>query len=144
MWDLLEHLAHPTKAIKQVHAMLNPGGLLALEVPVRDSLLHWIAKASYRLSFGWIVRPVYLVCGVHHLQYFSERSVKVFLEQCDFQVIECCRAETDISALKRNNPGLKSRAYNMILETLFFLARILKKENKIVIIAKKNDDADNC
>jgi len=137
MWDLLEHLAHPTAAIKQVHAMLNPSGLLALEIPVRDSLLHWVAKALFRLSFGRVTRPLFLTYGVHHLQYFSEKSIVSFLEGNGFDVCECNRAETDISALKRSDSSLKGWSYNIVLGSLFFFAKIIKKENKIIVLARK-------
>ncbi len=137
MWDLLEHLANPGLAVKKVNKILNPGGLLVLEIPVRDSLLHWVAKVLYKMSFGCVTRPLFLTYGVHHLQYFSEKSIVSFLERNSFEVCECSRTETDISALKQSGHSFYNIAYNAILVSLFALARIFHKENKVILLTMK-------
>jgi len=137
MWDLLEHLARPNAAIEKVHSILNPGGLIVLEVPVRDSLLHWAAKTLYRLSFGRIRRPLFLTYGVHHLQYFTAKSMSALLNEHGFDVLDNRRDETNLEAVRRKSGGFKSRLYNSSLNVLFWLARFLGKQNKLVVIARK-------
>ncbi len=137
MWDLLEHLAKPKTALEKVRSILNPDGLLVLEIPIRDSLLHWTAKALYRLSFGIIRRPLFLTYGVHHLQYFSEKSIVSFLELNGFTLLERKRAETSLEALKKKQDGLKSSLYNISLYLMFSLAKLIGKKNKLVLIARK-------
>ncbi len=137
MWDLLEHLAQPKNAIQKIHSILHPNGLLVLEIPIRDSLLHWTAKGLFRLSFGKIQRPLFLTYGVHHLQYFSERSIIEFVEHNGFKVVEHERAETSLDALRKNGGGLKAELYNHALAMMFSLARLIGKQNKLVLIARK-------
>ena len=53
MWDLLEHLADPIAALRKAFALLRPGGVLIVETPARDSVVHWIAKLAYPSSRRW-------------------------------------------------------------------------------------------
>lgn len=137
MWDLLEHLAEPKVAIEKVFSMLNHGGLLALEIPIRDSLLHWAAKGLFWASFGKVRRPLFLTYGVHHLQYFSEGAVVSFLVDQGFEVIRSRRTETSLDALRKKSGGIKSVLYNLSLNVLFVVARLIRRQNKLVIIARK-------
>jgi 2-polyprenyl-3-methyl-5-hydroxy-6-metoxy-1,4-benzoquinol methylase len=144
MWDLLEHLPDPYVAMRQVHHVLRPDGLVVLEIPVRDSFIHWLVKGAYHVSFGRIRRPLFLVQGIHHLQYFSEDSIQGFLAKNGFEVVEVHRAETHLQALyKRPGRGLfswiKAGAYNTAIRLAFLCGRILKKQNKLIILARKRN-----
>lgn len=141
MWNLLEHLPDPCMAMKKVRNLLKPDGILVLEIPVRDSLIHWLVKGVYKFSLGRIKRPLFLVYGIHHLQYFSKRSIQRFLEVNGFEVAEQYRSETDLGALrKRPGKGLFSRAevwaYNTGIRGAFLLGNLLRRENKLLIFAK--------
>lgn len=138
MWDLLEHLARPNMAIEKAFLMLNRGGLLVLEIPIRDSLLHWAAKGLYWVSFGKVRRPLFLTYGVHHLQYLSEKSVVSLLVEHGFEVIRSSRAETSLDALRKKSSGIKHVLYNLSLNVLFVVARLIHRQNKLVIIARKS------
>ncbi len=142
MWDLLEHLPDPHVAICKVYKMLMPSGLLVLEIPARDSFIHWLVKEVYRISLGQISRPLFLVYGIHHLQYFSENSIRKFLMRNGFEIVEVHRDETDVQALCRGpKRDLISRInailYNTFIRLAFFLGRLLRKQNKLVVFAKK-------
>ncbi len=142
MWDLLEHLSNPREALKKANILLNTRGIIVLEIPVRDSLLHNLAKILYRLSFGKIKRPLFLVCGIHHLNYFSEKDICKMLIECGFSSIETYRGETDLDALYRKPLGGKrivNHMYNWTITILFYLARLLNKQNKLIIFAEKLD-----
>ena len=71
MWDFLEHLSDPIAALHKAYGLLRPGSVMVVETPARDSIVHWIAKLSYKMSFGRATSPLYLTYGLHHLQYFS-------------------------------------------------------------------------
>lgn len=140
MWDLLEHLAAPRKALLKAHDLLNPDGVLVLEIPARDSLLHDLAKFLYRFSAGRICRPLFLVCGVHHLHYFSENHICKLLHESGYEVEKVFRGETDLSSLYRGQQGkrgLKALAFNISLSLIFRFARVVDRQNKLIIFAQK-------
>jgi 2-polyprenyl-3-methyl-5-hydroxy-6-metoxy-1,4-benzoquinol methylase len=144
MWDLLEHLAEPGPAVRKVRDVLRPGGLLVIEQPVRDSFIHFLAKAVYKVSFGRIPRPLYLVYGIHHLQYFSEASMKRFLADNGFEVLEAYRDETSAQSLDRRPESTFSNraavmAYKAGMRLCFLMARLSGKQNKLILIARKKD-----
>ena len=140
MWDLLEHLADPRAALKKSADLLEPGGFLVIEIPARDSFLHDLAKLFFRISGRRIRRPLYLVCGVHHLHYFSQSDISSLLRQCGFQVKKVYRGETELESLYRNTRGghqIACLAHNLALRTIFMLARLLKRQNKLIVFAQK-------
>jgi 2-polyprenyl-3-methyl-5-hydroxy-6-metoxy-1,4-benzoquinol methylase len=140
MWDLLEHLANPRYALGKAAGLLNADGILVLEIPARDSLLHDLAKVLYRISAGRIRRPLYLVCGVHHLHYFSQVGISGLLEECGFKVKQVHRGETELESLYRGRQGKRSAAelaYNASLTLIFWLARQLGRQNKLIVFAQR-------
>lgn len=147
MWDLLEHLADPGLALRQAHKLLHRGGLLVLEVPARDSLLHWLVRALWHCSAGIIRGPLFGVYGIHHLQYFSQASITAFVEQNSFSVCNSQRCETDLAA-KGRRPGrstiqrLKSSLKKVGLRLLFLAARLVGRQNKVIIFARSEAHAD--
>lgn len=143
MWDLLEHLPDPRAAISKSHELLTPHGLLVLEIPIRDSCVHWLAKGVYRVSAGRLRNPLFRVYGIHHLQYFSERSIQRFLADHGFEIAEVYRDQTDVQALYQRPQGngkanrAKTGAYNSAIQGAFSLARLVGKQNKLIVFARK-------
>lgn len=77
MSHVAEHLADPPAVLRDLHARLNPGGLLYVAVPDLEAL-------QYRL-FGkhWdVINPLV------HFQYFNEASLSRLLTDCGFEAVE--------------------------------------------------------
>jgi SAM-dependent methyltransferase len=47
LWEVFEHLPQPVEALRRIHALLRPGGLLVLSLPNRTSFLARIFGASW-------------------------------------------------------------------------------------------------
>ncbi|QBQ55961.1 class I SAM-dependent methyltransferase [Nitrosococcus wardiae] len=141
MWDLLEHLAHPRAALEKAWTLLSSEGVLVLEIPARDSLLHYVAKLLFQFTVGVVRRPLYLVCGVHHLHYFSEKDISRLLEDCGFHVLDVQRSETEFGSLCRRGVrgwrSIPSGVYNVGLRGMLFAARLLDMQNKLIVFAGK-------
>lgn len=73
--DVLEHLRRPDLAIKKMHSLLSPSGILLLAVPDVGS---WLARL---LGARW---PHY---HRDHLWYFSRRALRRLLEERGFEVV---------------------------------------------------------
>ncbi len=140
MWDLLEHLANPREALQKAAGLIREDGIIALEIPARDSLLHDLAKFLFRASRGKIRRPLYLVCGVHHLHYFSEVDITRLLDETGFEIQEIYRGETELASLYHGGSGKRTVltvVYNMTLVAVFGMARLLRRQNKLIVFARK-------
>lgn len=76
MWDVLEHLADPAKALRQARELLVPGGILCLSTLDIDS---WFPRLMGR-SWPWYMDM--------HLFYFSREGLVAHLESEGLRVRE--------------------------------------------------------
>jgi 2-polyprenyl-3-methyl-5-hydroxy-6-metoxy-1,4-benzoquinol methylase len=76
MWDVLEHTTDPTAVLRRAHALLAPGGVLALTVPDYGS---WAARIMGR-------RWVFLLTV--HLYYFTRDTIDALLRRCGFEPVK--------------------------------------------------------
>lgn len=76
MWDVLEHINEPDKAIEKVHSILKNGGYFVLQVPQIDS------KVARKQKENWSMM------SIEHINYFSKKSIKTLLEAKGFEVVK--------------------------------------------------------
>jgi SAM-dependent methyltransferase len=72
----IEHLYDPVAALRSCHRLLDNGGLLAIKTPNIDSLAARVYRDRFRL-----------VDPIHHLYYFSTKTLKKLLRQLGFRVV---------------------------------------------------------
>ena len=136
MWDLLEHLADPVSAIRKAYSLLNPGGILVLETPARDSVAHWVAKLLYRASFKTIKSPLHMTYGMHHLQYFSRRDLSSVISKVGFDVVRMLSGSTDLESLGAGERCSFTRQLKgMCFRVVFAIGRMLDRSNKVIVFA---------
>jgi SAM-dependent methyltransferase len=75
MWDVIEHLTDPRKALERVHRLLRPGGLVVVHTIDIESLFARLMGARW----PWLMEM--------HVYYFSRRTLRAMLEKCGFEVI---------------------------------------------------------
>ena len=80
MGDVIEHLPDPGAALDRVHALLRPGGVLALMLPDSGSAL---ARAMGRR--WWSVIPT-------HVQYFTRPSLFTLLRRRGYEPLHAATA----------------------------------------------------
>ena len=66
MWDIIEHIISPVKALKEVHRLLKPGGYLFVST---DDAGNWLPRL---LSHRW-----WALGAPMHLCHFSKRGLEV-------------------------------------------------------------------
>ena len=76
MWDVIEHLQSPRKALTNIHRVLRPGGLLRLATTNFASLSRWVNGPEW----------VYLN-GADHIFLFDPTTISRLLTQCGFSDI---------------------------------------------------------
>lgn len=77
MFDVIEHLKEPAKHIEKIHKILKDDGVLIIETGDIGSYLAMIQKDSWRL-----IKPPF------HLQYFSKKTITIFLEKLGFEIVK--------------------------------------------------------
>jgi SAM-dependent methyltransferase len=75
MWDVIEHLPDPLGTLRHSHRLLKQGGLVVVHTIDIDSLFARLMGARW----PWLMEM--------HIYYFSQRTLRMMLERCDFQVL---------------------------------------------------------
>lgn len=76
MWDVLEHLPDPGAALRRVHELLRPGGLLAVTTP--DSTSAWARAMGAR----W-----HMLIPPEHLTILGRPSIRTLLQSAGFRTL---------------------------------------------------------
>lgn len=130
MLDMLEHSPDPAATLAKVAPLIAPGGLLLLVLPNDRNLVTWIAMALYRMSAGAIRFAAEGVHQIYHLSYFTPETITELLEGCDFEVLEI-RPDETVLGLVNESPIVRCA-----LKTIFWLARLIRAQNKMLVIAR--------
>jgi 2-polyprenyl-3-methyl-5-hydroxy-6-metoxy-1,4-benzoquinol methylase len=133
LWDLLEHVNDPKKLIEDCRARLKSNGWLFIETPDEAALLD---RAVLGLAKLGINGPAATFYGLHHLALFRRATVRRLLENGGFQVVAIAGAATEPSRIFRGN-GIKDRMVRLGLGMLFLFARLIGRQNKMLIAARK-------
>lgn len=103
LWDVLEHLSDPKDALRRCHAILKPGGCLAINYPDIGS---WISRLMGR---HWV-----FLLSVH-LSYFTADTIERFLRETGFTPI---RWKPHFQQLELDYLFMRLRAYSPGLSSL--------------------------
>ena len=80
---VLEHLADPLHAIRWMSRVLKPGGILSVQVPNQFDDALWPILHRRRIN-----RTKHLGYNVHHLQFFTLRSLRAAVEPHGLSIVE--------------------------------------------------------
>ena len=79
MNNVLEHVPHPIELVAAARDLLQPGGLLCLNVPNDFSPFQEAARSSLGLGEWWVAPP-------HHLNYFDFTSLSRLVSRMGFRI----------------------------------------------------------
>jgi len=133
LWDLLEHVRDPKGLVVDCALRLKSGGRLFIETPDEASLLD---RAVLTLAKLGISGPASTFYGLHHLVLFRPQTVRRLLEDNGFKIVEIRGAATEPGRIFRGN-GIKDKMARLGLGALFIIARLVGRQNKMLIAAKK-------
>ncbi|MGH8613614.1 MAG: class I SAM-dependent methyltransferase [Gammaproteobacteria bacterium] len=88
--EVVEHLSDSRAALREMHRLLQPGGVLVLSTPQRYSTLEIVAKIAFLPGIVHGVRWVYRepVLEMGHINLMTEAEVREQLEEAGFTVLE--------------------------------------------------------
>jgi 2-polyprenyl-3-methyl-5-hydroxy-6-metoxy-1,4-benzoquinol methylase len=133
LWDLLEHVNDPKQLIVAARARLGVGGWLFIETPDEAALLDRTILLLAKLG---IKGPAATFYGLHHLALFRRRTVNRLLAENGFTIVAMKGATTAPGRIFRGN-GIKDKMTRLGLGGLFLLARLIGRQNKMLVAARK-------
>jgi len=89
LFEVIEHLRDPVKAIKKARGLLKEDGLFVLATPIRDSLY---GKKAEEKNIFWTT--------VEHLIYFDKNIIINYLEENGFEVLESNLSEEGMGRME--------------------------------------------
>jgi 2-polyprenyl-3-methyl-5-hydroxy-6-metoxy-1,4-benzoquinol methylase len=82
IWDVIEHLDDPMAMLRDAHAVLNPGGIIAIMTPNAGGFI------SRAMGDKWVM---YQRGAVEHLCYFTPDTMRLALSKAGFETLKIAR-----------------------------------------------------
>jgi SAM-dependent methyltransferase len=88
--EVIEHIADSRAALRGMHDLLRPGGLLVLSTPQRHSPLELVGRVAFLPGVITIVRSVYKepILATGHINLLTPRQAREQLDEAGFEVID--------------------------------------------------------
>ncbi len=138
-FNLIEHLTHPRAFLEEARRVLKPGGVLALETPIRESLFHRMARAGDRLSNGRLA--LYGVNPGGHVYKFSKRTFEYICSAMAFTCLYRRNIDSPFGEIwgKSAMAAIDHRGlYRLVLPVAWTLATITGQGNRLFILLRKD------
>lgn len=121
-WHSLEHVRRPMDDLRKAHALLAPGGLIAVAVPNSESLQ---ARLTGR---NWFHLDV-----PRHYHHFGLRALKAALDKAGFRVVQA-----DHFSFEQNPYGWLQSLYNALGFEFNFLYSWLKNRTSRMVPLRRH------
>ena len=88
--EVIEHIEDPLCALRNIHRILKPGGILILSTPQKYSMLEMFSKLAFLPVFLPLVRLVYRepILETGHINLTTEKTLKKQIENTGFKIVE--------------------------------------------------------
>jgi len=123
---VLEHMRNPLSALESIWGLLSDDGLFYIEVP------------NLKTPYGSLKKNYFTI---YHLHYFSDKTLRQFLNKCGFEVLETkVQARTSISflckkAISQEEFG-ENDSYKDLVKRLRIYEMVYPFKNTVFVIAR--------
>lgn len=133
--DVLEHLPDPREVLLKTKELLNPEGVVVIQVPDQLCLLYQLAKWMCQVSFGrldFAFRRLWLTeLDFPHRFYFGIRSLFLLLSTCGYQVMDCYRSAIGSPRHAMERVGYVGQEKNMALPLIGLSVALINSIDRI-------------
>lgn len=135
---VIEHIDDPTLFVQKINKLLKVGGFVYVMTVNENSLVYIIArlikKIGMRSAFDRLYSP-------HHLQHFSNESLKKLMELNNFEVVVQKNHNYNIKAVDVPESNIFIKIiYRVSIGILFFLSKPLGLGILQTIVCRKRSD----
>ena len=138
MIGVLEHVVDPVGLMSQAHRLLNPGGMVMIQVPNARSLATMVQEVFPQQVFRHM-------SPIEHIMVFSESSLNVAMDRTGFEPLAYWYHGLDFYELVTNlvlaNANVQdSRLYGALMENLNELQQVIDNRelsDRIIVCARK-------
>ena len=132
--DVLEHLAEPGQTLRRIRQLLRPKGVLILVLPNDRNLTTMLAMAACRATLGVLRYGASRVHQIYHVSYFTPATIRGLLEREGFELVAIRPDETVHELLNESAP------VRLGVKLVFGLARALRLQNKMIVVARAAEE----
>ncbi len=152
LWSVLEHVLDPPAVLRRVRVLLMEDGVVALRVPDVRGLLPKLALGLYKVTLGRTTVPLRVLYQLDwhykHFYGFDRGTIVKLMDAHGFEILELRR---EISYARRGLPlrmeylPVRWRATRALarisLSAVLPLAKLLRGEDEVVLVARKKNEA---
>jgi len=133
LWDLIEHPRDPALFVRKAGELLREGGVILVATPHDPNFLSLTASLIYKISGGKIRGPLEKLYLLEHTTYFDEATLGKLVSAERFNKVFSWRTETDLDRYRF------PVAVHVALKAAFIFAKLLRLQNRVMLIAKKEE-----
>jgi len=135
MWQAIEHIPSPKQTLPEVYRLLAPGGVLAISLPIYDSL------PARRFGADWFSLDL-----PRHLTHFTRDTLIWYVKDAGFEIVlvksyrrpSCWRKSYGYLAQHTGRWRHRALSRSRIVSGLMsHWARLLDSEGQAILLAKK-------
>jgi SAM-dependent methyltransferase len=134
-WDSLQYVSTPAQYIRKAYGILNPRGIIVIQVPNRGRLNFIFAKFLYRINKELARVFLHLPAAI---TLFNEDSLRGVLEEQGFNVKYVLNDGRFRNFKPLRDFSLKGIVIGIIDNIYISLAKLLNEAHPLIMIAEKN------
>ncbi len=130
-WDSIEHMDLPGRQLIKAYQLLKKDGILILTSDNYKSLMSFLGRLSYSLSFGKLTYPVERFFIPYNKTYFNHDNMRDLLQKIGYEIILFEKMQYPVSKLKLGH------FEKPVLKILYGIESFLNIQSQFTYIARK-------
>jgi len=137
---VIEHVESPRNFMAKMLEILLPDGVLFTVTDNDDSMMYQAARIMKKAGFGEGYNRLY---ATHHLQCFSNRSLRELVMNCGFDIIDHRNHNHPVEAVDYPKAGVvKTALFILATRTIFMVSGLLGNGMLQIAICRKRKGGD--
>ncbi len=134
--DVLEHIANPETVLIETHKVLTPNGKVVISVP---NIAHFSTRLL--LFFGLWNYTQRGILDKTHLRFFTKKSLKKFVTENSFEVVDWIYTPIPIEALPLRIPSFLFNIFDYLNYSVTrFMPRLFAFQFVVILVPKLNQE----